>query len=253
MSGPRNRGILDAWSQRKARVRAEEEALARRKAALRDARARERCDAEHAGRSDAEILAALGLPDPDSLSAGDDFAAFMRAAIPERLRQRALRRLWGTDPLLANVDGLVDYGEDFTRSESAWRAVESIWQAGQERLEERRARDVHRAQALAGNDPAPGEPPGETPGARPGEISDETGEARNDDTGGQGKPAGCNPTIPTHHGARAIATEFGTAGPTTDPAPLERGAPTPPRTRRPTRRRMRFAFTPSTEMDSTSR
>ncbi len=250
MNGPRNKGFLEAWSQRKARVRAEEEALARRKAAQEAARERDRCEAGHAGRSDDEILAELGLPDPDRLDAGDDFSAFMRAAIPERLRRRALRRLWGTDPLLANVDGLVDYGEDFTRSESAWRAVESVWHAGRERLEERRTADARAARDMGPettNDPAA------------------AGDDRRDDRGGQAGPnAELNPGSDpgrhfrhTHHGARKHATASVGTSPATDPASLEHGAPTPPRTRPPTRpptrRRMRFAFDTSTEMDSTSR
>ncbi len=242
MSGPRNRGIFEAWSQRKARVRAEEEALARRRAARQAAEARERREAEHAGRSDAEILAALDLPDPDQLGAEDDFTAFMRAAIPERLRRRALRRLWGVDPLLANVDGLVDYGEDFTRSETAWRAVESVWQAGRERLpddrEKRRAKDA--------------------PGAPPPPDAAATGAARLervDDVGAD------DPTHrPTHPGARAAANDRSAdipgAGGGDRGSLASAGAAAgsqPPPTRPAARRRMRFAFTPSTEMDGTSR
>ncbi len=65
-------------------------------------------------RPDVEILEELGLPDPETLGPGDDFSAFMAKAVPERIRQLALRRLWGSNPVLANLDGLVDYGEDFT-------------------------------------------------------------------------------------------------------------------------------------------
>ena len=65
-------------------------------------------------RDDAEILAALGLPDPDTLRPGDDVAAFMARAVPAHLRRRALRRLWTSNPVLANVDSLVEYGGDFT-------------------------------------------------------------------------------------------------------------------------------------------
>jgi hypothetical protein len=32
------------------------------------------------------------------------------------LRNRALRRLWVSNPVLANLDGLVDYADDFTKS-----------------------------------------------------------------------------------------------------------------------------------------
>jgi hypothetical protein len=65
-------------------------------------------------RTDAEILEELGLPDPDGLKMGDDFSAFMAKAVPERLRRRALRKLWGSNPVLACLDGLNDYDGDFT-------------------------------------------------------------------------------------------------------------------------------------------
>jgi hypothetical protein len=37
----------------------------------------------------------------------------MREGVPEALRNRALRKLWLSDPVLANLDGLNDYDEDF--------------------------------------------------------------------------------------------------------------------------------------------
>ena len=54
--------------------------------------------------TDEEILESLGLPDPDTLKRGDDFSAFMSKAVPARLRSRALRKLWISDPVLANLD-----------------------------------------------------------------------------------------------------------------------------------------------------
>ncbi len=122
-------GRLDAWSRRKARV-AEAEALERAAA--------ERAAAEAAmeGRSDAEICAELGLPDPQSLGPGDDFAAFLKSQVPERLRRVALRRLWRSDPALANVDGLVEYGEDFTISTGAGEALATAYRVGKGFLDE---------------------------------------------------------------------------------------------------------------------
>ncbi len=58
-------------------------------------------------------LSAEDLPDIDSLEADSDFTPFMQAGVPERLKNLALRKLWRSDPILANVDGLNDYDEDF--------------------------------------------------------------------------------------------------------------------------------------------
>jgi hypothetical protein len=118
------------WSRRRDAVRAEAEAEA---AALASARqAAELAEVEHrqAARSDDEILDELGLQDPDLMQMGDDFARFMDKAVPERLRQRALRRLWRSNPVLANLDGLVDYGDDFTDAAMVVPDMKTAYQVG---------------------------------------------------------------------------------------------------------------------------
>lgn len=116
----------DFWSRRKASVEAEKRA---------DIEAREDGKAEEARnaleeRPDEEVLAELDLPDPDSLKKGDDFSAFMAKAVPERLRRRALRRLWLSNPVLANLDELLDYGEDFTDAATVIADMQSVYQVG---------------------------------------------------------------------------------------------------------------------------
>lgn len=81
-------------------------------------------------KTDAEILEELGLKDPDDMVEGDDFSAFMSSAVPTRLRNRALRKLWIGNPILANVDGLVDYGEDFTDAATVIENMQTIYQVG---------------------------------------------------------------------------------------------------------------------------
>ncbi len=116
----------DFWSRRKAAVQAEadaevlaveEQAIAAQKAELEE-------------KTDAEILADFNLPDPDQLQAGDDVSGFMAKAVPDRLRRRALRRLWRLNPVLANVDGLVDYGEDYTDAACVIENIQTAYQVG---------------------------------------------------------------------------------------------------------------------------
>lgn len=116
----------DFWSRRRAAVEAE---AAQGERALKEAEAAER-DAEAAERSDEELLAELDLPDPDTLGPGDDFKAFLSEAVPARLKTRALRRLWMTNPVLANLDGLLDYGEDFTDAAMAVENIQTAYQVG---------------------------------------------------------------------------------------------------------------------------
>lgn len=116
----------DFWSRRKARVAAEAEAEAR-EVALAEKAAQETALEE---KSDDEVLAELGLPDPDQMRPGDDFSAFMKVAVPERLRRRALRRLWLSNPALANLDGLIEYGEDYTDAATVVENMQTAYQVG---------------------------------------------------------------------------------------------------------------------------
>jgi len=50
--------------------------------------------------------------------------------VPERLRKRALRMLWRSNPVLANVDNLVDYGEDFAAEGVLGEVIQTIYQVG---------------------------------------------------------------------------------------------------------------------------
>lgn len=119
-------GADDFWSRRKARVQAEAEAEAAE--AVRAKEAAEQAEREE--QSDEQILQELGLPDPDSLQPGDDYSGFMARGVPERLRRRALRKLWVSNPVLANLDGLVEYGEDYTDATRVVDGMKTSYQVG---------------------------------------------------------------------------------------------------------------------------
>lgn len=119
MNAPR-----DFWSRRRAAVEAEAEAD--RRALAEQALASEQ--AALAEKTDEEILAELDLPDPDRLEPGDDIVRYMARAVPERIRRRALRKLWTLNPVLANLDGLNDYDDDYTQV--ATDPVSTTYQVG---------------------------------------------------------------------------------------------------------------------------
>lgn len=118
--------MSDFWTRRRAAVEAEETA----EVAAEVARAQEVREAELAEKSDQEILAELELPEPETLQPGDDFKVFLTEAVPARIKTRALRCLWGSNPVLANIDGLVDYGEDFTDAALAVENLQTAYQVG---------------------------------------------------------------------------------------------------------------------------
>lgn len=114
------------WSRRKQAVEAE----ARQEAEARRAAEEAQAQAVQEQKTDEELLAELDLPDPDTLKAGDDFSAFMSKSVPTRLRNRALRKLWVSNPVLANLDDLVDYAEDFRSAGLTGEAIRTTYQVG---------------------------------------------------------------------------------------------------------------------------
>jgi len=76
------------------------------------------------------------LPDIDSLDKNSDFSAFLRQGVPEEIRRRALRVLWRSDPVLANLDGLNDYDEDFTVVHTVADAVRTAYKVGKGYLDD---------------------------------------------------------------------------------------------------------------------
>ena len=119
-------GEQDFWARRKAKVEAE--TLAEQAAVEQIVLAEQHAVLEE--KTDAELLEELDLPDPDTLVMGDDFSVFMSKAVPDRIRRRALRTLWRSNPVLANVDMLVDYGEDFTDAAMAVENIQTAYQVG---------------------------------------------------------------------------------------------------------------------------
>ena len=117
---------VSSWSARRAAVAAE--AVAEEHAAHEAISLQQR--AELAERSDEDILEELGLPDPESLKLGDDFKAFMSKAVPEHLRKRALRKLWRSNPVLACVDGLNDYDDDYLTGSTGQGVIKTGYQVG---------------------------------------------------------------------------------------------------------------------------
>ena len=116
----------DFWSARRARVAEEEEALRE----VESEKAQAQLNEAQEEKSDEEILLEHNLPDPDNLTADDNVAGFMAKSVPERLRRRALRRFWRLNPILANVDGLVDYGENYTDAATVVENLMSTYQVG---------------------------------------------------------------------------------------------------------------------------
>lgn len=88
------------------------------------------------------------LPPIDSLTYDSDFSPYLRPGVPEALREQALRKLWRSNPVLANLDGLNDYDEDYSRVGMIEETVETLFRVGR---------------GMANSDAASETPPPESP------------------------------------------------------------------------------------------
>lgn len=126
------------------------------------------------------MLTEEDLPDIDSLTSGSDFTVFLQKNVPAHLHKLAMRKLWRSDPVLANLDGLNDYDTDYSLKEVwdiAAQSAEDLAR-GAKRLtaSDMRARETGaRRKAEAERRAQPSAP------AAPDRIADAGSEARRDE------------------------------------------------------------------------
>lgn len=118
--------MSDFWQRRKAQVQKEQ--LAEQQAV--EAQLARQEEARLAEKTDEELLADAGLPEPEVLDSPERVREFLQSALPQRLKTRALRRLWQLNPIFAQLDGLVDYGEDFTDSARVIENMQTAYVVG---------------------------------------------------------------------------------------------------------------------------
>ena len=90
-------------------------------------------DAEH---EDEAVPPEIADIDIETLDYDADYTKFLKDGVPEALKRRALRRLWRTNPVLANIDGLNDYDDDFTDAALAVDVLKTVHKVGRGYLEE---------------------------------------------------------------------------------------------------------------------
>jgi hypothetical protein len=131
-------GFLQRWSRRKAEARgpvrerdAAQDAVPEREPAPETADPPAAAAPGDVRTRDDEVAVDLeALPDIETLTYESDFTVFMRKGVPADLRRRALQRLWRSHPTLANLDGLLEYGEDYTRIGTTQQVVRTAYQVG---------------------------------------------------------------------------------------------------------------------------
>lgn len=123
----KEKGFLSRWSRRKldeaAKAEAEPEAPGETETIEAQQVEAARVEAEIT-EAEANRLAAEAI-DLETLTFESDFKVFLKRGVPEALRRTALRKFFNSNPLLANLDGLNDYDEDYNNP--AHKVYKSSW------------------------------------------------------------------------------------------------------------------------------
>lgn len=69
--------------------------------------------------------------DIEAITYESDLSVFFKEGVPALLKQAAMRKMWRSDPVFANVDGLNDYDQDFNVIDKVLTEFKSAWQVGQ--------------------------------------------------------------------------------------------------------------------------
>ncbi|MGI9357691.1 MAG: DUF3306 domain-containing protein [Rhizobiaceae bacterium] len=133
---------LSRWSKRKIAV-AREQVVEDKELAVDpvDADQQDTQQAELEVQLEANRLAAEAV-DLETLDEESDFSVFMKDGVPTQLKKQAMASLWRTSPVFANVDGLVDYDDDFGSSDLVMKTFKSAYQAGRGYLEMFKEKDA---------------------------------------------------------------------------------------------------------------
>ncbi len=159
--------FLARWSRRKAAARQDRSEEERESVPPNDDRG---APAPCATPAAAAPGAVDRLPAPDSLDASSDFTGYLAEGVPEALQRQALRVLWRTHPVIREVDGLLDYAEDYGTAGTAAGVIATVYKVGKGMIDRTGDRTGDTA---AGTPPVPAsqaerdQPPGDTASDEP--------------------------------------------------------------------------------------
>ncbi|MGI9494257.1 MAG: DUF3306 domain-containing protein [Geminicoccaceae bacterium] len=145
-------GFLGRWSRRKAEARAPDD-NASADLPVDQETPPSATDTEQVDQPPPTVDPA-SLPDIDKMEAGSDFSVFMQAGVPRELKTKALRKLWRVKPELANLDGLIDYGEDLTGSFKVVDHLKTAYEVGKGFLKDEEAQEEGQIASEAKHDAA---------------------------------------------------------------------------------------------------
>jgi hypothetical protein len=124
--------------------------------------------------ADVQEQAPPDLPPIESLDGDSDYTAFLGENVPEELAKKALRKLWTSNPVFANLDGLNDYDDDYSALGIVETVVETAYKVGKglvtEDEPESTEDEPESEEELAGDEPVAGE---QAPQEESGDLQDD--------------------------------------------------------------------------------
>jgi hypothetical protein len=155
-------GFLQRWSRRKAEARSADETATADPSVAAEGRPAALEQKPEPAQGEPVPVVPEDLPDIESLDASSDFSVFMRPGVPAQLRTQALRKLWRSDPIFSKLDGLLEYGEDYSIQSWPKGAIRTAYQIGRGFVNELEKL------AEAADKPAPSEEPASGPAPETG-------------------------------------------------------------------------------------
>ncbi|WP_428696654.1 DUF3306 domain-containing protein [Stappia sp.] len=246
-------GFLSRWSRRKQAVRdgdLSDDASGDALGVAGDGGDTEGEDAElraEAARLEEENREAAEAVDLEALSFDSDYSVFLKKGVSTDLKNAALRKLWRSNPVLACVDGLNDYDEDFRTVQTLADGLKTSWQVGKgyswmlEPKEGEASEPADAAAELAGRAEQDAAVDAETDLAGDGHVADAGETAGGEAAGDDGEPA-VSLAPPDMTSAAGVPLDVEEAVVTTVAVRADHPMEVAPRgdPARPARRRMRF-------------
>jgi len=126
-----NDGVLSRWSKRKRELANTPEETEVKPSQEEQDEALEAHELELAANREAAEEIDLETIDEES-----DLSLFMKEGVPEALKKAALAKLWRSSPVFANIDGLVDYDDNFADPNLIMKTFTSAYKIGKGYLKE---------------------------------------------------------------------------------------------------------------------
>ena len=152
-------GFLQRWSRRKAEARAADQTPTEDRGAAAEDPAAPVAESPAPAPGEPAPVAREDLPDIETLDASSDFSVFMRPGVPEHLRTQALRKLWRSDASFSKIDGLLEYGEDYTIQSWPKGVIKTAYRIGRGFMDELEKLGEADAQSATSEEPATGPEP----------------------------------------------------------------------------------------------